>query len=194
MNKLPKEKRDKLVLVAIMTLGTIVALYYLLIGSQQKTIDDLRQRIGAQREKVRQAEQRVKHAATVQSELDEVTRQLQEKESTMASGDRYFWFVNKISSFRLVHKVDIPQISPEAVVDVGLFPKFPYKASLFKIGGSAFYEELGKFLADFENSMGYARIQNLEVSPQGSGTGSAEERAKLSFNMEVLVLIKPAGP
>jgi hypothetical protein len=76
--------------------------------------------------------------------------------------------------------------------EVGALPRFPYKAALFNVRGTAYFHDLGKFLADFENSFPYIRVQNLELEPAASSsatsTGDAE---KLAFRMEIVTLINP---
>jgi hypothetical protein len=84
--------------------------------------------------------------------------------------------------------VDIPQISPETVGPVGVFPEFPYQAATFKISGSGHYYDFGRFLRDFENQHPYIRVQNLDVEPDTSPNSE-----KVNFRMDVVTLIKPAN-
>jgi hypothetical protein len=72
-----------------------------------------------------------------------------------------------------------------------MFPKFPYKAAAFNVRGSAYYHDLGQFLADFENSFPYARIQNLEIEPGAVSASGTAETEKLSFRLEIVTLINP---
>ena len=109
----------------------------------------------------------------------------------LASGDLFSWFRLMLLEFQLGHKVDIPQISPEPPGDVTLLANFPYKQETYVVRGIGFYNELGKFVADFENHFPYMRIQNLEL--QSSVTGNPGEDQKLSFKMDIVTLVKPAG-
>ena len=69
-----------------------------------------------------------------------------------------------------------------------LLPSFPYKQIQFTINGTAYYHDLGKFIADFENNFPHARMVNLVIEP-ASGADSSNE--KLSFRMDIIALVKP---
>src|ERR1051326_2430139 len=107
----------------------------------------------------------------------------------MASGDLYSWMVNNIRRFKLPYKIDLPQFSQPEVKEMTLIPKFPYKQATLTVGGTAFFHDLGKFLADFENNFPYFRVLNLDMEPMPSVMGGDKE--KLTFKMDIVALIKP---
>ena len=73
-----------------------------------------------------------------------------------------------------------------------MFGKFPYKAAIFNVRGTAYYHDLGKFLADFENAFPYLRVQNLELEPAANSSATTTgEAEKLAFKMEIVALINP---
>ena len=74
---------------------------------------------------------------------------------------------------------------------VELLPPFTYKQLKLSVGGTAYYHDLGKFIADFENAYPHAQIINLILEPAGSANDSSE---KLSFRMDIIVLANPTGP
>jgi hypothetical protein len=132
-------------------------------------------------------------ASEVEAALKNATNQLNKIESTMATGDLFSWIVSAIHQFNVPsYKVDMPQIGAPMVDKVSMFPTFPYKQAVVSVSGSAYYYELGKFIADLENHFPYMRVQNLTLDP-GSGT-TAEEHEKLSFHMEIVTLVKPNNP
>jgi len=63
------------------------------------------------------------------------------------------------------------------------------------VRGTAYYHDLGKFIADFENAFPYVRLLNLEMEPVGlpSPASNPEEQEKLSFKMDIVTLIKPTS-
>jgi len=110
----------------------------------------------------------------------------------MASGDMYAWVIQTVGRFGAERRVDIPQFSREVTTDVGILPKFPYKAAIFNVRGNAYFHDLGQFLADFENSFPYARVQNLELEPGASSAASGTtDPEKLAFRLEIVTLINP---
>ena len=135
--------------------------------------------------KLQAVESTIKNTDSMTTQLSDMTRKLSRAEDDMASGDLYSWTYNTIRLFKQQYKVEIPDISQPSVSDVDMFPAFPYKQMRFTIDGTAYYHDLGKFIADFENAFPHARVVNLVVEPM-SGAGE-----KLSFRMDMIVLVKP---
>lgn len=187
MKRLSKQKRDQLILVCIMTLAVLAALWFLLIRSQQESLQNLRTQKTTKDKKVGDMQDKVKSANAIKAQLDQVDARLAEKEQDMVSGDYYASLVNTVRKFKLRYNLDIPQFSPAAsVTDCDLLPKFPYKQVRIAISGTGYYEEIGKFIADFENEYATSRIVNLELTPY---VGPVEAKEKLTFRMEIVSLV-----
>ena len=106
----------------------------------------------------------------------------------------YSWIIQTINRFRADRKVEIPQFSREVTTEIGVFPKFPYKAALFHVRGTAYFHELGRFIADFENTFPHIRIQNIDMEPATQSAATTTQNAdpeKLAFKMEIVALINP---
>jgi hypothetical protein len=193
IKNLPKEKRDRLLLIAIGTVAVTVGLYLGLVKAQKRTLDRISKQTIEQNEKVGGAERLMKSRSEVEKSLEANLQKLKTIEQTMASGDMYSWIISTVNRFRADRKIDIPQFSREVTTEVGMFPKFPYKAALFNIRGTAHFHDLGKFIADFENTYPYLRVQNIDLDPaaQSAASGSAVDPEKLSFKMEIVALINP---
>src|SRR5205809_61414 len=68
------------------------------------------------------------------------------------------------------------------------------KQASYGIGGTAYFHDLGKFVADFENQYPYFRLVNLDIFPEvGSGSSDKEPRERLAFKMDIITLIRPGG-
>jgi Tfp pilus assembly protein PilO len=192
MKSLPKDKRDRLIFIAMGTVIAVVAIYFVVIKAQRNSADALGNQIKEQRVKLSNAERLVASTADLNKNLGVASQKLTAIEDGMASGDMYAWVIQTVGRFGAERKVDIPQFSREVTTEVGLLPKFPYKAAIFNVRGSAFFHDLGQFLADFENSFPYARVQNLEFEPAGGSAATVvSEGEKLSFRMEIVTLINP---
>jgi hypothetical protein len=97
-----------------------------------------------------------------------------------------------VRRFQKNYKVEIPQLSPiTAPGAVSLLPDVPYKQATMQIGGTAYYHELGQFVADLENAFPLMRVANLSVDFVPSPGGSSNTREKLSFKMDLITLVKP---
>ena len=192
MINLPKDKRDRLLMTLGVTVVAVIAIYYLLISNQRSAARAVAKQINEQRLKVTSAERLVAATAELKRNLELANQKLTSIEEGMASGDMYAWVIQTVGRFGAERKVEIPQFSREVMTEVGNLPKFPYKAAVFNVRGVAYFHDLGKFLADFENSFPFARIQNIELEPAGNSAATAtSDSEKLSFRMEIVTLINP---
>ncbi len=188
MAKLSKDKRDRMILVYLVSVFAMAAAWMLLVRSQQEKLKqmavetaNIEEQIDGTRRLVEQREEFARKRERLQEELSG-------REDGMAYGDRFFWFVNMLNKFKANYAVDIPQISPETLGPVGLFPEFPYQAATFKVSGSGTFYDFGRFLRDFENQHPLFQIQNLALEPD-----SAPGSEKVNFRMDVVTLIKPSN-
>lgn len=188
MKKLTKTKRMYLVMVTLATVLSLVGIWFGLIRYQQSVLADLATKRAATEKKLNEVTKAIKNPDQIKADLEKVSGELATIENDMASGDLYSWIVSQIRRFKAPYKVDIPQYSQPSVSDVNLLPKFPYKQATVTIAGTAYYEDLGRFIADFENEFQHSRILNLEIDPQSSG-----EEEKISFRMDIVTLIKPSS-
>jgi hypothetical protein len=191
MNKLPKEKRDQLILVGMGTLFLLVLIGLGLIRPQYSAISAINTQINAKRDNLLKMEDTIKKADTISAQLADLTYTLTQTEGDMVSGDPAQWIYNTIRNFKEHYKVVISVNSQLSMGEVDLMPHFPYKQLKVTVGGTAYYHDLGKFIADFENTYPHARIANLTLEPVGGGGDSGE---KLAFRMDIIALANPTGP
>jgi Tfp pilus assembly protein PilO len=192
-SKLPKEKRNHLVLVGLVTLAVMGGLGFGLIKHQYGNLSGLANKQADAEQKLKQMQEGIKHAARLEAELLEAKAKLAAQEAGIASGpDVYAWAIRTIGDFkaRYKDKVDIPRINPSGPVgSVNLLPRFPYKQATFSVAGTAYYHDLGQFLADLENAHPLIRLVNLDLDLAGGQT--AKEREKLSFRVDIVTLVNP---
>lgn len=196
MSKLPKDKRDKIILVSMGTLVACAAIWFFVIKAQSKSLDDVRKEVAKSREQVDRGQTTMKAQAKMEEEFAAATQALKQREAGMAApNDMYSWFIEKLLAFQAGSKVEIPEFPRPMPADVGCFAKFPYHAATFSVRGTAHYHDFGKFLADFENSFPYMRVQNIDLEPAvAEASGKTETREKLGFRMELLTLVRPVAP
>jgi len=188
--KLPKEKRNALILVVIVTVAVLSGLGFGLIRYQFGKLDEMRQKRDTADHKVEEMRNAVKNADHAETELAERRKILDGLEDDMASGDLNAWVINELRTFKAGYKVDMPQFSPLGpVTDVPLIPGFPYKQATITVAGTAHFHDFGKFLADFENQHPHIRILNLTLD--GTPFANSDEMEKLNFKMEISTLVKP---
>jgi Tfp pilus assembly protein PilO len=188
MKRLTKQKRDQLILACLVILTVLVGLWFLVIRSQQVGLQTLRDEKAAQEHKEAEMREKIKTSKNIDAELKTMVSGLAEQEKDMASGDLYGSLVNTVRQFKMRYKLDIPSFSPaSSVTEVDMLPKFPYKQIKISISGTGYYEEIGKFIADFENEYSASRVLNLELTPAALPGNDSKE--KLTFRMDIVSLV-----
>src|SRR5687768_18515239 len=126
MSKLPKEKRDKIILIVMGTAVAGAALWFLLINTQLGVLRNVGKEAEKSREQLARGESTLKTKAAVDRQFTEASFALKQRETVMASpNDMYFWLIQTVNGFRANYKVEIPQFGREMPAEVGCFAKFP---------------------------------------------------------------------
>jgi Tfp pilus assembly protein PilO len=187
--KLSKEKRNQLMLVVFCAVAVLGLMWFNLIQPRYAALKQAADSQNTAEGKLEGIQNAIKRANAVTVDLTNVTQTLANAESDMASGDLYSWTYNTVRLFKSSYQVDIPDIGHPDVETMDLLPSFPFKQVRFTVTGTAFYHDLGKFIADFENKFPHIRIVNLQLQPVDE-TGGNE---KLTFKMDVVALIQPTS-
>ena len=190
MNIFPKdrEKRTQFILVIFCTLAVLGVIGFALIRPQYQTLSIIHNTEGDERAKLQKIKDTIKKAGDAATQLSNVTSNLSRGEEDMASGDIYAWTYDTIRKFKASYRVDVPTIGQPSLGEVDVLPQFPYKQIRVSISGTAHYHDLGRFIADFENTFPHIRVVNLTIEPVNA-TEPGNER--LSFRMDIVALVKP---
>ena len=198
MARLSKEKRDRLILVVVLTIAFSVGLWYGIITTRKERLIETTATIRAAIDKLEKARALVKQSAKAEAQAAAAESKLKVVEESMASGvDHYTWAIMLLEKARTKHDVKIIEVTRPVKGEVGLLAQFPYQAAIFTARGAGHYHDFGKFLADFENSFPYFRVQNISLAPGAdSAVGpetptSVSGEENLAFRMEIVALIKP---
>ncbi len=188
--KLPKEKRNQLVLVIIITVAILNGLGFGLIRFQFTRLSSLAAKKAAAATRLQQMRDAIRNTDRLEAEVVDAKKTLETMEVDTASGDLYAWVINTLRTFKAGYKVDMPQFSPIGPVsEVNLLPDFPYKQASLTVAGTAHFHDLGRFIADFENQYPHIRVLNLTLD--ANPTASTEETETVSFKMEITTLVRP---
>ncbi len=198
MKRLSKEKRDRLIMVAVGTAIAVAALWFTLIQSQNSNLKALAAKHAEAKQQLEAAQKVLDSRMDIARKLESSGGKLHKVEAEMVSGDMYDWVIRTVKNFKSApqyrDKVEIPNFSREVLGDAQMFPNFPYKAAVFNIHGTAYYHDFGRFIADFENRFPFMRIQNINLEPAASSSATAtEEVEKLSFQFELVALVNPGS-
>jgi hypothetical protein len=195
--KLSKEKRDRIILLAVVTLGLSWGLWHFVVSTRSTRLGAQQAELEKQQNLLAQARDWIERAQSVEKEMTESLARLAEVEDGLANRtDPYAWSYLLLDQIRQSHptlvRLDVagkPSIGPTR-----LLPNFPYDATTFTVVGRGYYHDFGKFLADFENDYPYFRVENIELTPQSSTTDPSLERVELemlNLKFDVVALLKP---
>lgn len=199
MNKLSKEKRDRLLLVCIGIAAVILVLYFFVISDMKAEIGTLHAKIVALQDKRTAAERLMQRQADLQANSEVLRAALNARQVDMPRpGQDHVWFINMMDNRRSKFNLDLVDIRNPEGWDPGILPNFPFKGVAFNVTLLGGYTDFGRFLADFENSYPYMRVQLISISPEAlvNPTVRAAENAagtdgsKLRINFRVISLIK----
>lgn len=188
-SKLSKEKKKQLIGAVALTGLVLAALGHFLIQGGYQSLHKLDLKKQTAQAKLKQMQNAVERSKEIEAEFSATSKLLAHQEAGIASGDLYSWMHGNLRKFQRGYKIEIPQISPVSEpTDVNLIPQFPYKQASLALAGSAYYHELGRFIADFENEFPLMRIVNLNLERNPAPAGG--ERDKLAFRMDIVTLVK----
>lgn len=192
---LSPEKKQHMVAVGMGALLGLCAVYFLLIAPAREALAKLHTLTAEAEKKYTDADRLQKRAQSVQEDLERVQARLDAIEAGMVDSDPVQWIRSTEIKFRAQapYKVEIPNFPFRGQGEMGMIPDFPYKVANYLFSGTAFYHDLGRYLADWENQFPYMLVSNLEITPEDAGplAASADDRERLNFTFEVSVLVKP---
>lgn len=190
MNKLTKTQQERLAAIAGGTLVLMAVLWYFGVTASQTELLMTRKKLADMQLKLRDAEALMQRGNEISGTLQTQSDLLAKREAGLAPDrDAYAWLIDTMNNFIQSRKgVNIDSYSQAEISDKGIFPRFPYKWATFHLRGTGYYEDLGKFFADFENSFPYFRIQNLNLSAN-SAPGTDAEKLSVSFDLVAPVAV-----
>ena len=189
MSRLPKEKRDALILVCLITAMVLGGIGFGMIRPQYAAIKSVKDDTNAERQKLQNMKKTIASGSTTLNQLQDMSDTLTQAEADMATGDPNGWIYDTIRKFKSQYKMDITIASQTTTEPEDMLPQFPFQQLKVTVNGTAYYHDLGKFIAAFENDYPHGRICNLSLSPAG---GSGDNAEKLYFRMDIIVLLKPS--
>jgi Tfp pilus assembly protein PilO len=190
MKRLSSAKRNQLIMVLVVTAALIGTAYFLLISPQNNENRRLIGQTNDRQADLAKYKKLINEAEVTSNQLVSVSSQLDSAEQDLATGDTYAWVYDTIRRFKTNYHLDIPTIGLPTVGDVDVIPHFSYKQVRFTLNGTAYYHDLGKFVADFENNFPHDRLVDLAIQPISDLNGNPE---MLAFHVEVIALIKPTS-
>src|ERR1043166_32016 len=173
MNKMPKEKRDMMILVILMAVAAIGVLYQFVLGDQIFGLLELQSRGLSLESKI------YKNKSEYLNKRDKRLEDLRKAQGELATYEKDMLTSRDNAKYELQKRCnelalelgfddtfvqDVTRASPEWP---GVLPKMDYEGALMTVTLSGYYDQVGKFAAAFENKFPYMRLQQLQFRPEG---------------------------
>ncbi len=191
MNDMLKNKKLRLLGLIFGTLAVLCSIWSFLILSQKRSLSAATDEIGLKEHDVEVARKYAKQAVEVADDLQRDKDQISQLEDKMAQGDMFRWVIREFTNLQKRHHVEFAETEQPRSFDLDFFPKLPYKASVFTVTGTGFYQDLGLALADFERNYPFCRVQRLDLDPASGIASEAGDAEKLTVRLEFVALVKP---
>lgn len=194
--KLTKDKRDRIILITMITVAFCFGFWHMVIKSRTAGIASEQARLEQEEKRLAEAETWIERAQPIMADLEFATAELERRERELASPtDTFGWSLLFLDRVRQGHELDIVDVKRPQLGPVRIIPQFPYRAATFTINGLAHYHDFGGFLAEFENLHPYFRVENIELSRRSTSGGEFAQRGAggemLSFKMDIVTLLRP---
>ena len=192
MNKWSPERRRKFAALVLSTLVVLALLWQMGIGTLQGWLKQKQTAIDSLEARLRTAETTITEAPKLKAEMEANLLSTRALEGKMAQGDLFRWVINHVLDLQQPHNVTGSSFQRPRVTDVDVPPSVPYKSATCSINGYAHYQDLGTFLADFENSSPFIRLRGLTIQAAAPGFMGATEPERLAFQIDFSILVSPS--
>ena len=194
MINLSPEKRNQMVLLIVAPLAVCVIIWTFAIKPLNQRLTGVNFEVDQSRRSLELAEAQIRLADRSREDLATATTRLAQAEEKMAQGDYYIWEINSTGASAENTGLNIRDWDEPVIGEIEFPPRLAdYKAASCVISGSGEYQDIGAFLAAFENSSPFVRFKRLSIDATAPGlTGiETEPDFRLSFRADFTVIAKP---
>lgn len=189
--KLSREKRDRLILVAVVTVVVAAGLWTLVIGPQNTTRAANRTTVEELEKKIAGAQSLLKRAHEIATDYTRKQAQLDAIEKELApDANAYFWMFRLATEAVKTSPVEFGDLTQPLFLETQVLSAFPYKSVAFTLTYHGHYHELGHLLAELENGYPHLRFQLVGLRPVDPPR--PEQPELLTLQLKVTALVKPA--
>jgi len=107
----------------------------------------------------------------------------------LVSGDKYLWILRALNRFRIPGKLEFPNVDQPQNSGLVMATDAPFENTSFLVRGVGSYQNIGAFIANFENEYPCLHFAKLEITRHES-----IEDQLLNFTFEVVGIIAPEQP
>jgi hypothetical protein len=181
LRKLPKDKLQKIVLICIVTLISLVGTVQFYALKNWSALTDTKNQIAKLDDQIRQEERKTRQATQDVAHRTEVKAFVQTQRAAMIVGDPFAWVVREISLLAEQEPVHMGGLHPAGKIEV----KSGVPTYSARIEFSGTYDQIGTYVRDLENRFPTSEIQNLSVA------GSADDKGRHEAALEIALRAQP---
>jgi Tfp pilus assembly protein PilO len=194
MIKFSKTQRDRLILIALVT-GIVAVFVWNDVNTQRQALARKTVHLSEVLQSIRSSARQSALTNKLQRDLQASIAAIRRAESNMPAGDIYRWVINRLVELPTANGVELATVEPPEIRETSIFPRLPYRTGMFLVTGSAYYHELGAFIAQAENTFPHLRVRHLELEAKNSSFSAADSQTepddeKLLFRLELSFLIR----
>ena len=185
LRALPKDKVQKIALAVILSVIGVGAVGYFYVAAQFSALSASKREVADYRQKIEAMESASKQDARDEGLREQIAAFAEEQKATMVSGDPFGWVVRQLSELTERHPIKLLGMRPGMKSAHGRKSRYEVYTTRIEIEGS--YDQIGAFVADFENKFPTSEIRSLEITPNDA------TRPVRRATLELALLILPGS-
>ena len=182
LRKLPKDKKQKIVLICIVMLAALAGVVQFYVLKNWHALADTKKQIAKLDDQVRQAERDALQAAHDVAHRAEVKSFVETQHAAMISGDPFAWVVRELSLLAEQEPVHMTGLHPGGKNET----KSGGPSYSMRIEFSGSYDQIGAYVRDLENKFPTSEIQSLSI------VGTPADKGRHDTSLEIALRVQPA--
>jgi hypothetical protein len=183
LKSLPKDKLQKLILVLIVTLIGVGATINFYVAKQFTELHAKREVINKLVTQLTEAQKAVKEELSNTALRDQLHTFVAGQEQHAVEGDAFSWVVREMSLLAERHPVQVTSVNPGGLTTHATKTQYQIYSTRLEVSGS--YDDLGKFISDWENTFPTSSIHSMTIVMADPG------KARCRVNFEGMMLVRP---
>ncbi len=183
LKSMPKNKLQKLILVAVVSLIGVGAVGNFFVWTELTELSTERERLVKLHTQLDLAQSDANQEAQNNQLREQIQAFVDGQRQKMISGDPFSWVVREISLLAEGHIVRVAALRPGSTYANIVRPKYEMFTTRIELEGA--YDQIGKFIKELENAFVTGQIRSLEV------TSTDPTHAQCRATLELALLERP---
>jgi hypothetical protein len=190
MNSWPPGTRNRVLFVLLVGGGLVALAWFGLVSPLQAQVRVRTAKAELARMQLELAEASLEKAPHYRALAEEKRNEIEAMEALMPTRGLYQWNVRTLAPYEKVYDLILQSWESPKLQDVDMPPEVPYKLASFGVTGLAHFHSFGSFLATFENSWPFVKINEVTLQAVAPGFRAVGDPELLSFRLEYQILAR----